>query len=641
MNFQMINSRTLSFIALFLMVYIAFLYGSNNSSIRLYQQSEMDKAVILSGSMAKKLSNISATESLQDLAINLKAKNSNVLDIKILKLSGAKIVASTHIGDMDKSFPFRLPKDQKPFFDEAKQIKAAYKKALSGQFLNPIISYEWFDNNSVNTLKVISPYTVNGRFTGVLQLNVLTEPRATQAHYFTDWLVLLVVALALLHLIEKKQLNNIRFTYFNVTKNTLNSCLYSVVFLIVSLLICFQLVQEFKAEQSTAIEAITALMRTIESGSASTQALWIDRYGQDMQRLNTLSQPVYLQSMATNLHGLMAKYAVHILFALVLMVFFISGSAARTRQAFKENRQAYMYVMPAMLGMLVLVFFPFGYGVLLSFTDTTMFNESLPFSERFIGLDNYLSILGDFNLFKELDGQTIVNYENFYWTLFITICWTVSNVVFAVGLGLLLALALNDSRIKFRWFFRVVLILPWAIPNYITALVWKGMFHQQFGVINQVIQMFGFEPIDWFGSVFTSFLTGLTTNVWLGFPFMMVVILGGLQSISTDMYEAARIDGANRWQQFKYITLPSLKPTLIPAIILSVVWTFNMFNVIYLVSAGEPAGANEILITQAYKIGFEKMQYAYAAAYSVVIFMILLVYGVFQNKVSKVTDMNS
>jgi arabinogalactan oligomer/maltooligosaccharide transport system permease protein len=184
----------------------------------------------------------------------------------------------------------------------------------------------------------------------------------------------------------------------------------------------------------------------------------------------------------------------------------------------------------------------------------------------------------------------------------------------------------------------VLLILPWAIPNYITALTWRGMFHKQYGVINQVIQMAGGQPVSWFDDVFTSFLTGIATNGWLSFPFMMVITLGGLQSIPQDAYEAARVEGATRWQQFRHITLPYLRPTLIPAIIISVVWTFNMFNIIYLVSGGEPAGSNEILITQAYKIAFEKYQYGYAAAYSVVIFMILLVYGVFQNRATRATE---
>jgi arabinogalactan oligomer/maltooligosaccharide transport system permease protein len=199
-------------------------------------------------------------------------------------------------------------------------------------------------------------------------------------------------------------------------------------------------------------------------------------------------------------------------------------------------------------------------------------------------------------------------------------------------------MTLNIEGLKGKTIYRVLLILPWAVPNYISALIWRGMFHPQFGVINQIIQLFGGEPVAWFDGVFSSFITGIATNGWLSFPFMMVIILGALQSIPKDMYEAAAVEGANRWQRLRYITLPALKPTLIPAIVISVVWTFNMFNIIFLVSGGEPAGANEILITKAYKIAFENYQYAYAAAYSMVIFMILLAYGVFQTRITKATE---
>jgi arabinogalactan oligomer/maltooligosaccharide transport system permease protein len=130
----------------------------------------------------------------------------------------------------------------------------------------------------------------------------------------------------------------------------------------------------------------------------------------------------------------------------------------------------------------------------------------------------------------------------------------------------------------------------------------------------------------------------LATNGWLSFPFMMVVSLGALTSIPTELYEAARVDGATRWQQFTSITLPALKPALVPAIILSVVWTFNQFNVIFLVTEGEPSNSTEILITQAYKYAFQRYRYGYAAAYSTVIFGILLFYSVVQNRMSRATE---
>lgn len=318
---------------------------------------------------------------------------------------------------------------------------------------------------------------------------------------------------------------------------------------------------------------------------------------------------------------------------------FISiGAAASTWRALKENPTAYAYVAPALIGMLALAFFPFFYGFILSFTDTTLLNQGASWGDRWVGFANYASILGDFNFGG---SGAAFNYQNFYWTLGVTIVWTISNVIFGVSIGLAMALLLNIKGLRGVAIYRTLLILPWAIPNYITALTWKGMFHPQFGSINQAIQAFGGQPVQWFDSVGPSFITGLATNVWLSFPFMMVVALGALQAVDQDMYEAARIDGASPWQQFWFITLPSLRPALLPAIIVSVVWTFNMFNVIYLVSAGQPSGANEILVTRAYRIAFEEYRYGYAAAYSVVIFLILLIYGVFQIRATSATEANN
>ncbi len=365
-----------------------------------------------------------------------------------------------------------------------------------------------------------------------------------------------------------------------------------------------------------------------------------DGYGRPRGLVDAEGRPLAKANLAAASHTSFLKKSFWVIGALgvATLLFFVLGWAARTARALKEHRVAYAYVAPAMIGMLVLVFFPFFYGIALAFTDTTLFNENLPFRERFIGLGNFFNILGDFDIVKTTAEGTVVNYQNFYWTLMVTVIWTVTNVTVGVTFGFLLALALNTEGFKGKTIYRVLLILPWAIPNYITALVWRGMFHPQFGVINQALQMFGLAPVRWFDGVVSSFMTGLVTNGWLSFPFMMVVILGALQSIPKDMYEAADVEGATRWQQFRRITLPLLRPTLVPAIVISVVWTFNMFNIIFLVSGGEPGGANEILVTKAYKIAFEQYQYAYAAAYSTVIFVILLVYGYFQTRLTRATE---
>ena len=154
------------------------------------------------------------------------------------------------------------------------------------------------------------------------------------------------------------------------------------------------------------------------------------------------------------------------------------------------------------------------------------------------------------------------------------------------------------------------------------------MFHKQFGAINGLLVALGLEPVSWFSQFSTAFAANVATNTWLGFPFMMVVTLGALQAIPRDLEEAAEIDGAGPVRRFFFITLPLLRPALLPAVILGSVWTFNMFNIIFLVSGGEPDGATEILISEAYRWAFTRQeQYGYAAAYATLIFLVLLLYS--------------
>jgi arabinogalactan oligomer/maltooligosaccharide transport system permease protein len=199
-----------------------------------------------------------------------------------------------------------------------------------------------------------------------------------------------------------------------------------------------------------------------------------------------------------------------------------------------------------------------------------------------------------------------------------------TDVALHVLIGVTLALLLRDPLLKLRGVYRVILIVPWAVPNYITALIWKGMFQRQFGAINGLLAAVGLHPISWFSRFWTAFAANVATNVWLGFPFMMVVTLGALSRIPKELEEAAALDGATRWQRLRHVTLPLLKPALLPSVLLGAVWTFNMFNIVFLVSGGEPDGATDILVSQAYRWAFTRgHRYGYAAAYAVLIFAIL------------------
>ena len=301
--------------------------------------------------------------------------------------------------------------------------------------------------------------------------------------------------------------------------------------------------------------------------------------------------------------------------SLALIPMLILGlSQYKTAGKSSSYRVAYTYMMPTLLSVGILVFVPFSLGVGLSF----MRHHQGEFT--WVGLSHFIDILS-------ASDYPLTHPLNFYFTLAVTLFWTASNVVLHTSIGLSLALLLNRKGLKLKGIYRALLIIPWAIPNYITALIWKGMFNQQYGLINKFLAILGIEPVSWMGSFWGAMAANISTNTWLGFPFMMVVTLGALQSIPQDLYEAAHLAGASKWQSFKSITLPLLKPALLPAVILGSVWTFNMFNIIYLVSGGQPGGASDILITEAYRWAFEQDRYGYAAAYSLIIFFILLGYA--------------
>jgi|GEM_PF-939619 len=322
----------------------------------------------------------------------------------------------------------------------------------------------------------------------------------------------------------------------------------------------------------------------------------------------------YLTLLFTTIFG----FLIYILYAIGYVEIFVFNLI--------KYSYAYRYISPAVISTIILIFIPFVAGIALSFFEHDHGKYT------FVGFDNYIKILTS-------EGRRLLEPLSFYYTFLVTILWTATNLIIHVSVGLFLALILKNPLLKLKEVYRVILILPWAIPNYITALIWKGMFHKQFGVINQLVGYFGIEEISWFSSFSTAFTANLIANSWLGFPFMMVISLGALQSIPNDIYEAADIEGASKWQKFRKITLPLLKPALFPAIILGSIWTFNMFNIIYLVSGGEPSGATDILIVEAYRWAFERGErYGYAAAYSTIIFLILLGYSLVTNKYSKATE---
>jgi arabinogalactan oligomer / maltooligosaccharide transport system permease protein len=281
-------------------------------------------------------------------------------------------------------------------------------------------------------------------------------------------------------------------------------------------------------------------------------------------------------------------------------------------------------VVPSFLLLAAVVFYPFFYNLALAFGNMNLAKMR---DWQFIGLRQFIKIF------------TEPSQPDFYAVFVRTIIWTVVNVTFHVVLGVFLALLLNQ-KIKGKAIYRTLLILPWAIPQYIVALTWRGMFNYEYGSINLILTKYlGMSAVEWLRSPTEAFLACIITNVWLGFPFMMVVALGALQSIPHELYEAAEIDGASWWRKFRTITLPLIRPVMIPAITLGIVWTFNNLNIVWLVSnGGEPSDKTHILVSFVYKAAFNFYSFSYAAALSLVIFLILFVFSMIFMRQSKATE---
>ncbi|GAA3804583.1 sugar ABC transporter permease [Sphaerisporangium flaviroseum] len=287
---------------------------------------------------------------------------------------------------------------------------------------------------------------------------------------------------------------------------------------------------------------------------------------------------------------------------------------------FTRHWYAWAMCAPVVIVTLVLIGYPLVRGIYLSLTDATEANMGrtigmnvIPSTYEFVGLANYGAIITSSEFLSRLG-----------WT----ITWTLVCVALHYGIGLGLALLLNRP-LRFRSLYRMMLVLPWAVPAFVSAFIWRYLLNGEFGVVNAMLRAAGFAGIDWLDDPLWAKISVITVNVWLGVPFMMLALLGGLQAIPRELYEAAEVDGATPWQRFRHITLPGLRPVSSTVVLLGTIWTFNQFPVIYLVTRGGPGGSSEILVTYAYRQAFEGIRnYSGSAAWGVLILALLIVMAV-------------
>jgi arabinogalactan oligomer/maltooligosaccharide transport system permease protein len=231
-----------------------------------------------------------------------------------------------------------------------------------------------------------------------------------------------------------------------------------------------------------------------------------------------------------------------------------------------------------------------------------------------------VGLVGWANYRELLAPETPPPGGSFLRVLGITLLWTALNVTAQYWLGLALALLL-DTRVRGAMIYRLLLMLPWAVPVYVSAFAWRFLFNAEGGLANRALVWFGASPIPWLSDSTWTFVAATLANTWVGVPFMMIMLLAGLQSIPVEVRESARVDGCSRFQVLWWVILPLLRPLTLTVVLLGSIWTFNAFNILWLLQGG---GNNvEILATRAFRLFRDQGDHAMAAAYGTVILLIL------------------
>jgi len=290
----------------------------------------------------------------------------------------------------------------------------------------------------------------------------------------------------------------------------------------------------------------------------------------------------------------------------------------RLKKFFQYDNVGILFILPASLYMLFFVGYPIITNFILSFQDVTVKTLRNPVKE-FIGLQNYIE------LFRQ-DDVLLVSLKN-------TLVFTIACLIFQFLIGFLLALFFN-RKFSFSKPVRGLLMMPWMIPITITGLIFKFMFGTDVGIINYFLKSAGLisQNIDWLTSPSTAMPAVIFANVWIGIPFNMILLATGLTTIPGELYESASIDGAGKLQSFWKITVPLLKPTIESVLILGFIYTFKVFDLIYVMTSGGPVNSTQLLSTYSYKLSFEMFKYSEGSAVANVLFVILLIVGFFYLK---------
>lgn len=291
----------------------------------------------------------------------------------------------------------------------------------------------------------------------------------------------------------------------------------------------------------------------------------------------------------------------------------------------------YLMISPGFILLVFVVVFPIIFGFAIGFTNYNLYNSPPAKLVDWVGLKNFFNIF-QINLWR----NTFIDVLQW------TVVWTLVASTLQCTVGVLLAILVNQKDLKFKPLIRTIFILPWAVPGFVTILIFTGMFNDSFGVINNVIlDFFGIEPKAWLTDPFWTKVALILIQTWLGFPFVFAMTTGVLQAIPNDLYEAATMDGASKFQQLKTITLPLVLYSIAPILITQYTFNFNNFNIIYLFNNGGPAvigsnaGGTDILVSWIYKLTMSSSQYGIASAITLLLSIFVVGIALWQFRMTK------
>ncbi len=276
-----------------------------------------------------------------------------------------------------------------------------------------------------------------------------------------------------------------------------------------------------------------------------------------------------------------------------------------------------LFILPVLLVLIFLDFYPIAYSIYISFTD---FGEFHFFNYTFIGLQNYIRIVKSGFLWQLLEQNAIYAF---------------GSVALFAPLGFIIAMVMNQKGLRGKTFYRTAILFPWAYPAFITILIWQGMLDFHFGIVNELLEKIGLKPIYWLGTPGTAMLSIILVNLWLSFPYYTYVFTSAMQSIPSELYEAAEMDGYGTLGKLRNIIMPMLSRQIAFVVIFGFIFTWNNFYIPFLLTGGGPGTSTQILITYSYDSAFSYLQFGVGAAYSVISILVLLVVVIIANHYSK------